>query len=109
MSATLAEPIPVRITRFKCPSCPRTHSSKVRARKHMADCWADPNNKGCKTCVHFRPNPCCGAPDLYGCYTPTCPTEQCAAGLDPASEATGPGALAIHCPSWAAKGDGDDA
>lgn len=49
------EPIPVRVTRYACPSCARTASSKSRTREHMSRCWRDPANRGCKTCRHFEP------------------------------------------------------
>jgi hypothetical protein len=55
VTALLREPIPVRVTRYACPSCARTASSKSRAREHIARCWLDPANRGCKTCAHFRP------------------------------------------------------
>jgi len=47
------EPTPVRVTRYRCPHCPRTGSSKTRVREHMARCWYNPAAKGCKTCKHF--------------------------------------------------------
>lgn len=47
------EPIPVQVTRYRCPTCSRSHSSKSRARQHMGRCWFNPEAKGCKTCRHF--------------------------------------------------------
>lgn len=77
------EPIPVMVRRFECPHCARRRASKAATRQHMARCWYDPANKTCKTCTHFEPVDCCGAPDLYSCYTPMCPTAPtCAAGVD---------------------------
>lgn len=103
MSAPLA-PIPVRVTRYRCPSCNHRTSKKALTREHMRRCWWDPANRGCKTCANFEPNDCCGMADAYGCFTPMCPTgDSCAAGIDMAAEATGPGSLAVHCPSWLPK------
>lgn len=50
-----ADPIAVKMTRYKCPHCSRTHSRPVRAREHMARCWFNPEARGCKTCKHFEP------------------------------------------------------
>lgn len=49
----MSEPIPVQVTRYRCPSCGRTANSRSRAREHMARCWLDPENRGCKTCRLF--------------------------------------------------------
>lgn len=84
MTAVLREPIPVRVTRYACPSCARTASSKSRAREHMNRCWRDPANRGCKTCAHFS-----AAEDACGCE-PGCNwgnsgesvREHCARGVD---------------------------
>lgn len=100
----ILQPIPVTVVRFECPTCGHRASSKSRTREHMKRCWWDPENRGCKTCVNFERVRCCGAPDLYGCYVPACPTgDECAVGIDMTTEATGPGPLAINCPSWQPK------
>lgn len=49
----MTEPIACTTTRYRCPSCSRSHSSKTRCRMHMARCWYNPDAKGCKTCKHF--------------------------------------------------------
>lgn len=49
----MSEPVLVVVKRWKCPTCPRTHSNKSRAREHMARCWSNPEVRGCKTCKHF--------------------------------------------------------
>lgn len=49
----MTEPIAFTVTRFRCPTCSRTASSKARTREHMARCWFNPANHGCKTCAHF--------------------------------------------------------
>lgn len=49
----MSEPIPVQVTRYRCPSCGRSANSRSRTREHMARCWLDPENRGCKTCRCF--------------------------------------------------------
>lgn len=49
----MSQPIPVRVTRYRCPHCTRSASSKQRCREHIARCWRNPDAKGCKTCKHF--------------------------------------------------------
>lgn len=51
----MSEPVLVVVKRWKCPTCPRTHSNKSRAREHMARCWWSPVAKACLTCVHYTP------------------------------------------------------
>lgn len=51
----MTSPIPVRVTRYRCPHCPRTASSRARSVEHMARCWRNPEARGCKTCRHFEP------------------------------------------------------
>lgn len=50
-----AQPIPVRVLRYKCPHCSRSASRPGRTREHMARCWSNPEAHGCKTCEHFEP------------------------------------------------------
>lgn len=49
----MGELIPVRVTRYRCPHCARSASSKQRCREHIRRCWRNPDAKGCKTCKHF--------------------------------------------------------
>ena len=49
----MPEPIAVRVTRYQCPPCGRTHSSRQRAVEHMGRCWRNPEARGCLTCRHF--------------------------------------------------------
>lgn len=79
----MSEPIPVKVTRYRCPHCPRTGSSKARARTHMARCWYNPAARGCKTCKHFD--------NTYEDYG-----EDCNAGVD----------LSGRPPCTACQGDG---
>lgn len=74
----MAEPIAVRVTRYRCPTCPRTHASKARAREHHARCWRNPDAHGCKTCKHYE-----GGYD-FG------PDEGCEAGVSLAGSETCP-------------------
>ncbi len=68
----MTTPIPVRVTRYQCPYCPRGHSTKTRCREHMARCWHNPDAHGCKTCRHFE------YVDGYGGGY----AEECALGVD---------------------------
>ena len=73
----MTEPIAVRVTRYQCPPCGRTHSSKRRAVEHIGRCWYNPGARGCKTCQHYNqfvP----GDPDTGYPGEP----ESCAAGVD---------------------------
>lgn len=51
----MSEPIPFTVTRYRCPCCPRTGSSKARVREHIGRCWHNPDAKGCKTCKYYEP------------------------------------------------------
>lgn len=51
----MTEPIPVRVTRYRCPHCARSHSAKARCREHIVRCWHNPDARGCKTCAHYTP------------------------------------------------------
>lgn len=78
-----AEPIAFRTTRYRCPHCPRTGSSKARVRDHIGRCWSNPAARGCKTCTHYQE-----ASEACGCE-PGCNwggpeggyPERCAAGI----------------------------
>lgn len=100
----MAEPIPFTVTRYRCPSCSRTGSSKTRIADHMTRCWRDPANRGCKTCDAFMPF------QPAGCDGPEEP-EHCLQGLAlPVverdwGETTMP---MLHCELWAAARAGQD-
>jgi len=66
----MTEPIPFKVTRYRCPHCPRTASRPVRIREHMTRCWQNPAAKGCKTCKHFDP------------YDAWSDNESCKVGID---------------------------
>lgn len=81
-------PIPVRVIRYRCPHCARSHSARARCVEHMARCWSNPGARGCKTCAHFQ----AAQPAEIDTGWPGEP-EGCASGVDltgrPACEACG--------------------
>jgi len=83
----MTEPIPFKVTRYRCPHCPRTASSKARMVDHIGRCWTNPEARGCKTCAHYAQN-------YEG-------AEFCAVGVD---LAVGDGATSpiVHCDLWEA-------
>lgn len=57
----VSQPIPFRVTRYRCPHCPRTGSSKALVTEHIGRCWLNPAARGCKTCVNYlEPAEACG-------------------------------------------------
>jgi hypothetical protein len=92
----LAEPEPVIVTRWRCPFCRQSRSSRPAARRHIARCWHNPASRSCKTCAHYEYEPdgeyCVGTPcDCNQGY------EQCGKGVS--FEA----GLKAGCPLWALK------
>lgn len=51
----LPGPVPMTVTRWKCPHCNRGHSSRPAALAHIGRCWRNPALRGCKTCANFCP------------------------------------------------------
>lgn len=107
-----AQPIPFTTTRYRCPTCPRTASSKARMVGHIGRCWLNPEARGCKTCEHFEQwgpenhDACAVGVDLSG--RPACPT--CGGFSDPWNECPvcdgkgaeiKPGPI-VHCDRWEA-------
>lgn len=45
-------PLTVKVTRYKCPACSRSHATKQRCAHHIERCWYATQNKACKTCRH---------------------------------------------------------
>jgi hypothetical protein len=79
----MTAPIPVLVRRFACPHCRYRRAKRDAVAAHIGRCWFNPANRTCKTCKHFEPVACCGMADVYGCYTPMCPTDPtCAAGVE---------------------------
>jgi hypothetical protein len=114
----MAEPIPFRVLRYRCPHCPRTGSSKARITEHIGRCWLNPEVRGCKTCKHFEPygpengDGCAVGVDLSG--RPAC--VNCGGPGDPwnpCEHCTGSGAEIkpgpiVGCDRWEAVGVPDD-
>jgi hypothetical protein len=73
--------IPVKVTRYKCPFCSKSRSSRKAAQTHVDSCWMDRVNHACKTCDNFRPI----EPEQ---------AEHCAAGIDITD------GLQSQCPAW---------
>ena len=113
----MAEPIAVRVTRYRCPHCARSHSSRGRAVQHVGRCWRNPEAHGCKTCRHFDATyedygeDCDLGVDLTG--KPGC--DNCVAGFVGAwdsgekcpeckgnPEPVKPGPI-LHCEKWEAR------
>ena len=66
----MTAPIALVVTRWRCPFCPRSLSSKPRMVEHISKCWRNPAVRGCKTCKHFDP------------YNMLADTEGCSLGVD---------------------------
>lgn len=88
----VGEPERIVVTRFRCPHCGKTRSSKKAAAEHMARCWYNPTARGCKTCAHYYPgdNGCEGDP-YCNCASP----EFCNAGVIFPEKG-----LLIRCDKW---------
>lgn len=86
-------PIPIVVTRYKCPHCHRSRSKQTAAYEHMQRCWYNPAARGCKTCANYYPGD-----DGCGVYNPVCncaSPEMCrVSGIDL------DGTLRVHCDSW---------
>ena len=61
----LTEPPRVR---YSCPHCHRSWASKYSENRHRRECWSNPKNRTCLTCVHNEDLIDCavGAKDLGG-------------------------------------------
>lgn len=93
------EPIPFVVTRFRCPHCGRTASSRTRTRQHMGRCWFNPEARGCKTCKHFEPY---GPEWSDSCEVGVDLTEQVPDALDPFGEYRKAGPI-VNCVKWEAQ------
>ena len=98
---TAAEPIVVKVTRYRCPFCSRSWSQRKRAADHVARCWRNPAVRACKTCVYFQPyhwegEPVPGIPGAVGC---TEYPEACGRHEDLRE------GLRSGCPLWSPAGD----
>jgi hypothetical protein len=92
---TLPEPVEMRVVRWRCSHCPRSWSRKSRTVEHIAQCWFNPANRSCKTCVHrIEPDSEYGYDTDEGCY----------AGVELERDPVTPqlAILPLHCPKWEA-------
>lgn len=83
--------IRLKVVRYQCPHCSRTHSKKAAAEAHIARCWRNPAARSCKTCRHYIPE--CEGP--YPQHPPF--PEECEAGRKLLS------GLHTGCPLWASQ------
>jgi len=81
--------IRLKVVRYQCPHCHRTHSKKQAAEQHIARCWNNPAAHACKTCEHYTP----ADPDSPYPEHPGWP-EQCEQGRKLLS------GLHTGCPLW---------
>jgi hypothetical protein len=91
-SALTAQPVQYSVTRFKCPFCGRSRSTRPPIVEHIARCWKNPDAHACLTCQHFErqaPEPEVG---FYG-------MEWC--GAQDAELIQG---VVTGCPLWALRG-----
>lgn len=99
MADLAAEPVVVMVKRYKCPFCPRGHSTRKRAIAHIARCWLNPAVRGCKTCAHYSYYRG-GEPCFPGRYCDCNESiEECERGCSLAS------GLRTNCPLWALRKD----
>lgn len=90
-----AQPVEIRVTRYQCPHCRRTHAKRAAAQAHMGRCWHNPEARGCKTCAYFEPagnGAQCVPGDQCTCNVYL---ESCRAGAAPDDQIPLTG-----CPSW---------
>jgi hypothetical protein len=85
-----ASPVAIRVTRYACPLCHRSHSKKAACTAHIARCWLNPAARACKTCVHYTPSEAGPYPEHPGW------DEQCGLDIDLI------GGLKVACPAWEA-------
>lgn len=90
---TTLVPVPFTVTRYRCPACSRTGSSRKQIANHMVRCWLNPDAKACKTCALYRPDTSEGD---VGYLSP----EYCAVGLEFPEDQLGRPTLAVGCPKW---------
>lgn len=92
MTATI-EPEKIRVTRYRCTHCGRSHSTRARALDHIGRCWSNPGVRACRTCVHHVVDT--SEPDV-GYVSP----ERCAAS----AEIDLSSGIRTNCPLWASVG-----
>ena len=100
MTAIAIEAVPeaVTVTRWRCPFCRRSRSSKRATAEHIGRCWLNPAVRSCKTCAHLEPGgDACGCEPgcNWGSPSGSIP-DSCAVGVDVSS-----GEIKTGCPLWA--------
>jgi hypothetical protein len=85
-----AVPVAIRVTRYACPLCHRSHGKKAACTAHIARCWLNPDARACKTCIHYTPSEAGPYPEHPGW------DEQCGLDIDLSS------GLKVGCPAWEA-------
>ncbi|MER5461631.1 hypothetical protein ABT010_13275 [Streptomyces sp. NPDC002668] len=95
-----AVPVAIQVTRYACPHCARSRAKKAATVEHIARCWHNPDNRTCKTCVHFDPGG-----DACGCE-PGCNWGS-SGPVGPSCNATGQDLdfdqlPVTNCPKWEA-------
>lgn len=97
----VAEPVVLKVTRYRCPFCTRSRSSKAAIRPHIPRCWHNPAGRGCGICEHYLPA-------YDGSYDEPGEPEGCAIDLSPQVPAsdedrkhTGDEYVTVrNCPGW---------
>jgi hypothetical protein len=99
MSALIL-PEAITVTRWRCPFCHRSRSSKRATAEHIARCWLNPAVRSCKTCSNLNPGyDACGCEPGCNWGSPSgAAQDSCAAGIEL------DGAVKTACPLWALKG-----
>jgi hypothetical protein len=85
--------IAIRVTRYQCPHCHRTRSTRRAAEAHIARCFKNPEARSCKTCAAYQPPE---GPDYSESGRPIYPgcAESCHGGVDIS------GGLKVGCEHW---------
>jgi hypothetical protein len=100
VTAVIAEAVPesITVTRWRCPFCHRSRSSKRATAEHIERCWLNPAVRSCKTCANREPGgDACGCEP--GCNWGSPPggiPDSCTAGVDRSD-----GEIKTGCPLWA--------
>ena len=52
-----AEPVVLRVTRYRCPFCTHARAAKAATIAHIGRCWNNPAARACKTCLFYDYEP----------------------------------------------------
>lgn len=88
-----AEPVVIRVRRYRCPFCNYSRASRVTVTGHIARCWSNPAVNACKSCDFFQrfETGYCGA--RPGCRCQDIP-EGCGKGHNLED------GIRTNCPDW---------